>query len=924
VSHKLNLILFVVVIIFLLLLAGTAGAEVNCTDAGSDGIADNITIVGNKSLCTTDYFNDDVQLNYATTNATAGTTVHLNDTFYNVSNTIYINNSYIKFNGTGASTRLQFTDKDQYYMIFVPLSASDVTLSNFSANTTFTAGIASKELIRFEGVNGTIHDYQDAVHMCSEISLRMTGSGASTRTSNQSAYNNIFNGGSAGVALAYSNDSVGRSNFHDNVFNISIDTGCTPSSYGLQMQVAVSHYEVHNNTIPTGNPYALRIHGGTSPDNNYYNNTLGGVGLDSGDNTTFHDNIVTVVFNYFGQGGRSNVSVYNNIIRNITYSDTGDCFRITHSQTFLSTLNFTNNVLYGCDRNGIYIDDVDVTVNISNNIIYDYGEGFSGINYSSGYTTIGYNMIYEPSGTVSNYTNITCSTCINQTDPLFNDTSIYSFFLKSAYGRWNGSAWVTDAVTSPAIDAGDPTSDYSNEPEPNGNRINMGAYGNTIYASKSIISQVTGLTNGTVGQTAINISWIAVTGAAWYEIFLDFIHYDYIQGTFYNVTGLVANTTYSFMVRANDSLNNWGTNSSILNVTTSAPESISGGYIQVINSSTIRASNLTEGTGDTSTNYIKLLEITSFPENVSGTWNVSVQIKSSGADVKRFKKQKNGIDIGIEQDTSGFTYIWFNQTISGLQNSTDNITVWGKGTGTSSQTPSAKNLTISYDYSLLGYWKLDNNLNDSSGFEINGELISNNTANYTQGAISNSLYFNGSGYINTNNVTQFNFNVTDNYSISAWIKIPQNAMSSTHIVVGDIDPLLNGYYFDYDNSSGLDEMVFAHSCNGLAKYTQVIYDHKYNAKKIADDQWHYVVVTSNGSGLSQGIKYYVDGVEMTNITYAGVTPATGQCKSNSPLYIGSMPYSNASNFTGAIDDVRVYAITLNQSEISDITPSTVG
>ena len=36
---------------------------------------------------------------------------------------------------------------------------------------------------------------------------------------------------------------------------------------------------------------------------------------------------------------------------------------------------------------------------------------------------------------------------------------------------------------SPCIDAGDPFSDYSNEPEPNGERIDMGAYGNTVEAT---------------------------------------------------------------------------------------------------------------------------------------------------------------------------------------------------------------------------------------------------------------------------------------------------------------------------------------------------------------------------------------------------------------------------------------------------------
>ena len=45
--------------------------------------------------------------------------------------------------------------------------------------------------------------------------------------------------------------------------------------------------------------------------------------------------------------------------------------------------------------------------------------------------------------------------------------------------------WVYDSVTSPCIDAGDPEDEFSLEPEPNGGRINMGAYGNTIEASRS-------------------------------------------------------------------------------------------------------------------------------------------------------------------------------------------------------------------------------------------------------------------------------------------------------------------------------------------------------------------------------------------------------------------------------------------------------
>ncbi len=39
--------------------------------------------------------------------------------------------------------------------------------------------------------------------------------------------------------------------------------------------------------------------------------------------------------------------------------------------------------------------------------------------------------------------------------------------------------------TSPCIDGGDPAADFSNEPEPNGSVLNMGAYGNTPEASQS-------------------------------------------------------------------------------------------------------------------------------------------------------------------------------------------------------------------------------------------------------------------------------------------------------------------------------------------------------------------------------------------------------------------------------------------------------
>ena len=61
------------------------------------------------------------------------------------------------------------------------------------------------------------------------------------------------------------------------------------------------------------------------------------------------------------------------------------------------------------------------------------------------------------------------------------------YHLRSQAGRWHPGepGWVLDMLTSPCIDAGNPDSDFSDELPPNGDRINMGAYGGTSQASMS-------------------------------------------------------------------------------------------------------------------------------------------------------------------------------------------------------------------------------------------------------------------------------------------------------------------------------------------------------------------------------------------------------------------------------------------------------
>ncbi|MHC1755186.1 MAG: right-handed parallel beta-helix repeat-containing protein [Methanosarcina sp.] len=136
--------------------------------------------------------------------------------------------------------------------------------------------------------------------------------------------------------------------------------------------------------------------------------------------------------------------------------------------------------------------DTGYTTIIRNNIIVNTqkrtkdpdGTGYAVVNYlpKTHIFVLENNCLYNNVG--GNYKNANSTTDI-YVAPLFADLGSHDYHLKSVAGRWNGTSWVKDSTSSPCIDAGSVSSDYSNEPEDNGNRINIGRYGNTIYASLS-------------------------------------------------------------------------------------------------------------------------------------------------------------------------------------------------------------------------------------------------------------------------------------------------------------------------------------------------------------------------------------------------------------------------------------------------------
>jgi uncharacterized repeat protein (TIGR02543 family) len=181
-----------------------------------------------------------------------------------------------------------------------------------------------------------------------------------------------------------------------------------------------------------------------------------------------------------------------------------------------------NCTVYGSGQYGVYTYELTTNsagkIKVKNSIIWNNkntAETTYGIRANSSSSITYSNINGTDNGGVSRGTG-----CISS-DPLFADAAAGDFHLKSTAGRWDGSSWVADAESSPCIDTGDPASAYANEPDNNGLRINMGAYGNTAAASKtagdlttytvsfdsqggSAVAAITGLVSGsTISQPAV-------------------------------------------------------------------------------------------------------------------------------------------------------------------------------------------------------------------------------------------------------------------------------------------------------------------------------------------------------------------------------------------------------------------------------------
>ncbi len=199
---------------------------------------------------------------------------------------------------------------------------------------------------------------------------------------------------------------------------------------------------------------------------------------------------------------------------------------------------------------------------------------------------------------------------------------------------------------------------------------------------------------------------------------------------------------------------------------------------------------------------------------------------------------------------------------------------------------------------LVGWWKLDDatgaTAQDSSDYGNHGTLMNMNPAsNWVAGRIEGALRFDGiDDYVDCGDTASLQITGTE-ISVAAWVKWDTAEEYSGIAMKTSSGDWIDGYglYADTDSDS-VNFYVTDYGIRASKSFT-------------ADDQWHHVVGTYDGSN----VRVWVDGVEGTGRSYTG---SIGNADHSFEIGRGA---DDSYNFSGALDDVRVYNVALTDADI---------
>jgi len=194
---------------------------------------------------------------------------------------------------------------------------------------------------------------------------------------------------------------------------------------------------------------------------------------------------------------------------------------------------------------------------------------------------------------------------------------------------------------------------------------------------------------------------------------------------------------------------------------------------------------------------------------------------------------------------------------------------------------------------LVSYWDFENNLNDQAsvgGTFDNGTWVG--TAGFTAGQHGQAIFLDGSNFVSINSSADIDRTGAD-MSLSTWFQVATWDTNWQCLVAkGE-----GSFWRIHRRSNDANAIAFAGGSGDIS------------GGSVNDGQWHHLVAVSE-AGIST--RLFVDGVLVATGAGPGIPSGAG------PVFIGDNPGSPGRHWKGAVDDMGMFDIPLNDHQVGAI------
>jgi hypothetical protein len=208
---------------------------------------------------------------------------------------------------------------------------------------------------------------------------------------------------------------------------------------------------------------------------------------------------------------------------------------------------------------------------------------------------------------------------------------------------------------------------------------------------------------------------------------------------------------------------------------------------------------------------------------------------------------------------------------------------------------------------LVGWWPFNGNANDESFNGNNGNVNGATLAIDRFGNANKAYYFDGiNNFISVSDNNSFDFQTTNEYSISYWIN-PESISTSQACVIANKQTGAGSDQNGWNSFIEPNSILNFYVRNGLGQpYSGC------NFGQVSVNNSYHVVQTFN----SDSVKVYLNGLKVGEASSNGAIVGNN----SNPLLFGKASWtsSNTKGYNGVLDDIGIWNRALTQEEISNL------